>query len=184
MKPRILVLSLTLLVGVVGVTHASTLTYDFTVTATSGPLSGDVSQGSFTVDSSIIPPGNGGPPLDGGVFGTDLLTSLSFTWNGIAYSTSSANSSFVEFGTGNTLVEAGFGTNCNQFGCGDAGGTNGWYVFYNTFYYALPAYPQFIFDGHVSYSVTPVPEPATNSLLGLCLAGVLFMRRRKPRAPR
>ncbi len=35
------------------------VTYDFTVTAINGPLTGDVSDGSFSFDSSIVPRGPG-----------------------------------------------------------------------------------------------------------------------------
>ena len=62
--------------------RALLITSDFTVTATSGPLKGDVSTGSFTFNSSIIPAG-GGVVLDCGLF-----TDLSFTWDGIAYAAS------------------------------------------------------------------------------------------------
>ena len=57
----------------------SLTTYDFTVTADTGPLSGDVANGSFSFNTSIIPRGGGGLPESG------LLTDLSFTWNGVTY---------------------------------------------------------------------------------------------------
>jgi len=64
-------------------------TYDFTVTADTGPLRGDVATGSFTFNSKIIPAG-GGSLLEFG-----LLTDLAFTWNGMFY-----NSSDVPFSGG------------------------------------------------------------------------------------
>jgi hypothetical protein len=64
----------------------SHVTYDFTVTAVDGPLSGDVESGSFTFNSSIVP-ANGGF-----VNQTGLFTALSFTWNGITYNASNATS--------------------------------------------------------------------------------------------
>jgi hypothetical protein len=67
-----------LLAAVSGGAAGSTITYSFTVTATSGPLLGDSSTGTFSFDSSTV-------PIGGGVVGgTDLLTSLSFSWDGIA----------------------------------------------------------------------------------------------------
>jgi hypothetical protein len=57
--------------------YASAITYDFTVHATSGPLSGATSSGSFTFDSSEIVPGGGS------VSGANLLSALSLYvgWN-------------------------------------------------------------------------------------------------------
>ena len=66
------------------VAESNSITYDFTVTATNGPLSGDVSNGSFTFNSSIIPTGGGVVAASG------LSTDLSFTWDGIAYTASSS----------------------------------------------------------------------------------------------
>jgi hypothetical protein len=66
------------------VAQSSSVTYDFTVTAISGPLSGDVADGSFTFSSSSIPAGGGVVPASG------LLTDLSFTWDGVPYSLSSS----------------------------------------------------------------------------------------------
>ncbi len=66
------------------VAESNSITYDFTVTATNGPLSGDVSNGTFTFNSSIIPTGGGVVAASG------LSTDLSFTWDGIAYTASSS----------------------------------------------------------------------------------------------
>jgi hypothetical protein len=66
------------------VAESNSITYDFTVTATNGPLSGDVSNGRFTFNSSIIPTGGGVVAASG------LSTDLSFTWDGIAYTASSS----------------------------------------------------------------------------------------------
>jgi hypothetical protein len=63
---------------------STSVTYDFTVTATSGPLSGDVANGSFTFNSSIIPARGGVVPASG------LLTDLSFTWDKVPYTLSSS----------------------------------------------------------------------------------------------
>jgi hypothetical protein len=66
------------------VAQSSSVTYDFTVTATSGPLNGDVANGSFTFNSSSIPAGGGVVAASG------LLTDLSFTWDNVPYTLSSS----------------------------------------------------------------------------------------------
>jgi hypothetical protein len=66
------------------VAQSNSVTYDFTVIAINGPLSGDIANGSFTFSSSIIPAGGGIVPASG------LLTDLSFTWDGVPYSVSSS----------------------------------------------------------------------------------------------
>jgi hypothetical protein len=73
-----------------GGAKASLITYDFTVTATSGPLEGAVAHGTFSYDSSSIVPGNFN-------VATGLLTSLSFSWNGVAYTQATANTGFLGF---------------------------------------------------------------------------------------
>ena len=59
--------------------EASPVTYSFSVTATTGTLSGTTALGTFTYDTSSIVPGGGFKD------GTVLLTDLAFTWHGIAY---------------------------------------------------------------------------------------------------
>jgi hypothetical protein len=66
------------------VARSNSITYDFAVTANSGPLSGAVASGSFTFNSGIIPAGGGLVPASG------LLTDLSFTWDGVPYTASSS----------------------------------------------------------------------------------------------
>ena len=79
--------------------------YTFTVTATSGPLAGTTATGTFSYDTSSIVPG-------GTNANTGLLTALNFTWDGITYNQTTANTGFLEFDTTGALTQDLFGNNC------------------------------------------------------------------------
>ncbi|MGH7102531.1 MAG: hypothetical protein ACREFJ_09045, partial [Acetobacteraceae bacterium] len=101
--------------------QASVISYDFTVTITSGPLpSGTVENGSFSYDSSSIVP-------NGSNSATGLLTALAFTLNGITYNASTANTGFLAFKVGD-LVNFSFGNQCFAGGCGADATANSWYA--------------------------------------------------------
>src|SRR6516164_2876039 len=70
--------------------EAYIISYDFTATITSGPLSGQVDNGSFSYDSSSIIPG-------GVNDAADLLTALNFTFEGVTYNAHTANTGFLAF---------------------------------------------------------------------------------------
>ena len=74
---------------------AAPITYEFSVTATSGPLVDVTARGTFTFDSGIIVPGT--------AISTGLLTDFDFTWNGIVYNESSANAGFRVLNGGGEL---------------------------------------------------------------------------------
>jgi hypothetical protein len=180
MKSLILKFLAFALIGVSGVALSDPITYDFTVTATTGPLTGDVSTGSFTFDSSIIPAGGGSLLLTG------LLSDLSFTWDGIAYTSSTANTGRLVFNSAGTLVYPLFGTNCFVGYCYTSF-PEGWELGGPGFLYFTPTSFE-TFSGTVSFSPdlaapAAVPEPATLSLLALGLTGVGFMNRRKKKPP-
>ena len=78
---------------------AEQITYSFRVTATDGPLAGATANGSFSYDSSIVAP-------NVTLSATGLLTSLSFTWHGITYDATTANTGFLSFDSAGQLSES------------------------------------------------------------------------------
>jgi hypothetical protein len=161
---------------------AAPVTYDFTVTASNGPLDGDVETGSFSYDSSIV------PSRGGFVIQPDLLTNLSFTWDGITYNTSNASAGALGFSGAGSLAVVLMGTSCDHVegSCGAGGGADSWliegYGVDSGFSYGTPASP-FLWNGTVSFSPAlgnvELPEPSTLSLCGLGFIGALFMGWRK-----
>lgn len=158
--------------------HAAPITYSFTVNAgSSGPLAGQTATGSMTFDSSIIPAGGGN------VSATGLLTGLSFTWEGVSYNASTANTGWMDFTSSGGFVDAMFGPNCAAGTCGVTGSTNQWDInlwgdFSGLFMYAVPGYPQNIFNGTVTQAYS-APEPDTIALFALGLGALLFFTRRR-----
>ena len=175
MHNRILgLLALAMMVTPLGA-QATLLTYNFGVTATSGPLAGTSATGTFGFDDSIIPTGGGT------VIGPDLLTDLDFTWNGIAYDENTANTGGFIFDSLGNMTLAVFGNDCSAATCGVSGGVEGWYARFlapPVFAYSTTG-DITIGDGTTYLSPVAVPEPAPLALMGFGLAGLVFARKRK-----
>ncbi|HET7133656.1 MAG TPA: hypothetical protein VFJ95_15490, partial [Gammaproteobacteria bacterium] len=106
--------------------HATPITYDFTVNGgPTGALAGVTASGYFSFDSSIIPAGAGLRGLTG------LLTDLAFTWNGIFYDETTANTGSLSFDANGTLTGAIFGTACKPGGCDVSSRAIGWDINWN-----------------------------------------------------
>jgi len=154
--------------------NADLINVDFTVTGTSGPLIGVMSSGFFTFDDSVIPGGGG---LVGQI---GLLTDLSFSWNGIAYDETTANTGWLSFDALETLDDFGFGTNCDAGVCALNSWDTGFILAGPIFRYSITTSAgSGIYAGDGAYSIRSVPDPGTLALLGIGLIGMGLARRNK-----
>jgi hypothetical protein len=161
-----------LAIGLAPKLDASPVNYTFSVTATSGPLAGTTAPGTFSYDTSSIVPG-------GTNANTGLLTALNFTWDGITYNQTTANTGFLEFDATGALNQDLFGNHCVAGSCSDLPGFEQWSVSFS-----IPlGFAYFVAGdsggfGTVTQSLaTAVSEPSAVALLAtglalLALAGV------------
>jgi hypothetical protein len=136
--------------------------YEFTVTATNGPLAGVTSVGTFSFDPAIASEGDPYVSIAG------LFESLSFSWDGVDYDEDSANTGTLGFDADGTVFYALFGTTCGPsgYGCGVNGGIPHEWSFNidiesgtvtGAFSYSSATDPSGPFDGTVT--LTPIPSP-------------------------
>src|SRR5438067_1797228 len=173
-----------LLLSVLGMCRSATadpMTYQLFVVATTGPLAGQSSAGTVTFDSSIIPSGGGR------VIGQHLFTNVDFEWNGISYSASTTETSFLQFDTRSLLTQWDFGTICNSPANGGClvrlfgPGVADWVVKNNEthslfFEYGRADHSFGFGMATLAASPTPTPEPMTAGLLAIGVAAFCARR--------
>jgi hypothetical protein len=96
--------------------------FKFSVTATDGPLAGVTSTGTFAFDYSIVPAGGG--TLEQ----IDLLSDLNFTWHGITYDETTANTGWLTFNMSGNLTQVVLGSNHESGTVWVQPGEEGWYA--------------------------------------------------------
>jgi hypothetical protein len=184
MKNRsVLVTLAVVLVGLPCAAPAAPITYDFTVDGgPDGPLAGVTSSGFFTFDDSIIPAG-------AGVLTGSFFTDFGFSWNGVAYDETTAESGALRFDASGALDGWLFGSNCSGGTCFLLPGFDRWAVvttvnFGDVFAYTL-AGSEIVysvpFAATVTPRVTPVSEPGTLALFGLMPLMLVALRQRRRR---
>ena len=157
--------------------QATPISYDFSVNVTSGPLSGNTYNGSFSYDSSSI--------ISGGYNNASgLLTALNFSFDGTTYDATSANTGWLGFDAAGNLDSFVFGNNCPDGTCTVQSGYDQFYVIYapyasppGSFVYSMNGWNQAsIVNSPETITFAPatvhVPEPGS---LGLFCFGTLLL---------
>ena len=150
------------------VASAAPSAYEFTVTGSDGPLAGVTSVGTFVFDPTIAPEGGGFVEIAG------LFTHLAFSWDGVDYNETTANTGTLGFDADGTVIYALFGTDCGPsgFGCGVGNGPNPYQWSFNifngagAFLYLSPKDPSNIFDGTVSLTPLAIPTDKHQCMKG------------------
>lgn len=157
-----------------GSANAIPVTYDFTLTALTGPLEGESASGYFTYDDAVVGPGHNY---------NAYFSDFSLVWDSVAYDESTVRPASLSITSTGVLTNALFGSSCSPYYCEVFEGRSNFVAaaaLDNPFFTYLTAD---VARGSGSLSWTrraeSVPEPGTLALFGIALASVGLAQRRK-----
>jgi hypothetical protein len=148
---------------------ASTVTYDFSLTIDSGSLSGNSYTGWFSFDTA----------------NNQVLSDFSFTFRGVPYDETTANTGSLSFDSGGALTDFEIGNDCTGSSCQVVGFSSDWLMTASGFTYG-DNIPGDLFGKSFSSGPTfalrdgggNVPEPTSLALVLAAGAFASAFRRR------
>lgn len=151
------------------VTQATPVKYDFSVNVTQSNslvLKGSTTNGNFSYDSNSVVVG-------GNNKATNLFTAFDFTFNGITYDATTANTGLLKFDSSGNLASFLFGSNCTAGRC-TLLRSDSFLVSSEEFKFFARTPGNAAGTGNTIFALAPVsvPEPGTLGLFGL---GVLML---------
>ncbi|WP_295950828.1 PEP-CTERM sorting domain-containing protein [Rhodoferax sp.] len=150
--------------------QATPVSYDFSANVTAGALSGSTVNGFFTFDSSSVLPSQS-------IDATGLLTDFGFNWGGVAYTAANVGAGYLSFDASGALEDFLFGNSCVAGSCSVVNNGQDWMLASYSFSFAEGS--DVLFSDAPSFSLHNVPEPSSVVLLGLALALLPMVRKKK-----
>lgn len=160
--------------------RAESVTYDFQITWSQGPLDGSTSIGSFALDAGLMVPNSTYAS------GTFVLDSFSVVINGASYTLADISPTWLSFSADGSLSHLLLGTNCTSGACYSyANNAKSWFISFES---SSTANSLFASVGGGSMGsgsfikALPVPElPALEMMaLGWVIGGLMLRRNRLP----